>query len=184
MKIVQTEIPDLLIIEPRVFFDARGYFFESYNEKNFRVEGLDLKFVQINQSKSEKNVIRGLHYQLSPYAQTKLIRVVSGKIWDVAVDIRKKSPTFGKWFGIELSDENHYQLLVPKGFAHGFSVLSDEAIICYQCDDFYHKESERGIIFNDPVLHMDWKIETQQAIVSEKDQILPLFGDAETNFIF
>ena len=138
MKIVKTAIQDLVIIEPIVFEDSRGYFFESYNKNVFESENLRLDFVQDNQSKSGYGVIRGLHYQIAPHAQTKLVRVLSGKIFDISVDIRKGSPTFGKWVGVELSEENKKQILVPKGFAHGFSVLSKTAVVLYKCDDFYH----------------------------------------------
>jgi len=182
MKAIETYLKDLYIIEPDVFFDSRGYFFESYNQKKFFELNLNYKFIQDNQSKSSYGVIRGLHYQLEPYAQTKLVRVIVGKIFDVAVDIRKNSPTYGKWFGVELSDENNLQLLIPKGFAHGFSVLSDYAIVLYKCDEFYNKESERGIIFNDPELNIDWKIPQDKIIVSLKDSQLPFFQDAEINF--
>lgn len=184
MRIQETCLKDVYIIEPEIFYDSRGYFFESYNEKKFLNFNFDFKFVQDNQSKSSYGVIRGLHYQIEPYAQTKLVRVIVGKIFDVAVDIRKNSPTYGKWFGIELSDENNLQLLIPKGFAHGFSVLSDYAIVLYKCDEFYNKNSERGIKYNDPVLNIDWKIPADKIIVSEKDNQLPLFENAEINFYF
>lgn len=184
MNIKSTEIPDLLIIEPKVFNDPRGYFYESYNEKVFKEHGIHHSFVQDNQSKSTYGVIRGLHYQIEPFAQTKLIRVLQGTILDVAVDIRKGSPTYGKVFTLELSGENKIQLLVPKGFAHGFSVLSETAVVFYKCDEFYNKESERGIFFNDPELNVDWQVELDQAVVSEKDRILPRFSDAENNFNF
>jgi dTDP-4-dehydrorhamnose 3,5-epimerase len=182
MEIIQTGFDGLVVVEPKVFKDERGYFFECYNENSFHEAGLKYIFVQDNQSKSSYGVIRGLHYQLDPYAQTKLVRVLEGKIYDIAVDIRKGSPTFGKWYGIELSDENFLQLVVPKGFAHGFSVLSEKAVILYKCDDFYNREAERGIIFNDPGLAIDWRIEPGKAIVSEKDRKLPFFGEADINF--
>ena len=175
MKIVKTPISDLYIIEPNVFNDDRGYFFESYNQKIFDDFGLKYNFVQDNESKSTYGVVRGLHYQLSPFAQTKLVRAVKGRVWDVAVDIRKKSSTYGKWFAIELSDENKKQLLIPAGFAHGFSVLSDEAVFAYKCDQFYSKNSERGIKFNDPTIAVDWKIPEEKMIVSEKDWNNPEF---------
>ncbi|HKO79190.1 MAG TPA: dTDP-4-dehydrorhamnose 3,5-epimerase [Chitinophagaceae bacterium] len=184
MPFISTEIPGLLIFEPRIFSDNRGYFFESYNEKVFKEEGIDIRFVQDNQSLSSYGVIRGLHYQLNPHAQTKLIRVLSGKILDVAVDLRKGSPTFGLHFDIELSAENKKQLLIPKGFAHGFSVLSDKAEVSYKCDVFYNKESERGIRFDDPSLNIDWQIPADKAIVSDKDLVLPALTACETNFIF
>ena len=184
MNIKSTEIPDLLIIEPKVFEDPRGYFFESFNERVLEENRLNYKFVQDNQSKSVYGVIRGLHYQIEPYSQTKLIRVLQGTILDVVVDIRKGSPNFGDVFTLELSDENKRQLLVPKGFAHGFSVISQTAVVLYKCDEFYNKESERGIFFNDPDLKIDWQIDMKHAVVSEKDRILPPFKNAENNFNF
>ena len=184
MKVIKTEIPDLLIIEPEVFEDDRGYFFESYNQNDFEKANLNFNFVQDNQSKSNYGVIRGLHYQIEPYAQTKLVRVLSGKIFDVTVDIRKGSPTFGKWVGVELSEENKKQVLVPKGLAHGFSVLSETAVVFYKCDNFYHPESDRGIIYNDKSLNIDWKIDVGKAIVSEKDLKHPTLENTDNNFIF
>jgi dTDP-4-dehydrorhamnose 3,5-epimerase len=169
----ETGIKDLLIIEPKIFADKRGYFFESYNKEAFLEAGIDINFVQDNQSKSEYGVIRGLHFQNNPHPQTKLVRVLLGKIFDVAVDLRKDSSTYGEWFGVEISDSNQIQLLVPKGFAHGFSVLSKEAVVLYKCDDFYHPESESGIIYNDAKLNIDWKIPLKDAKVSSKDAILP-----------
>ncbi|MCF8358795.1 MAG: dTDP-4-dehydrorhamnose 3,5-epimerase [Prolixibacteraceae bacterium] len=182
MKITKTNIPGLLIIEPEVFSDDRGYFFESYNQAKFSDAGFEITFVQDNESKSGYGVIRGLHYQLAPWGQSKLIRVIEGKVWDVAVDIRKGSPTFGEWFGLEISAENKKQFFIPKGFAHGFSVLSETAIFSYKCDQYYNKESERGIAFNDPGLNIDWKIDPSKAIVSGKDQKHPDFRNAEMNF--
>ena len=184
MKIIKTEIPDLLIIEPKVFEDERGYFFESFNKNEFKDENLELSFVQDNESKSSKGVLRGLHYQLAPYAQTKLIRVLEGEIMDVAVDIRKNSPAFGNWLGFRLSGVNKKQLFVPHGFAHGFAVLSDTAVVLYKCDKYYNPEAERGIIFNDPYLNIDWGLDTSKAIISDKDRIHPSFHEAEMNFIF
>jgi len=184
MNFIKTKFPGLLIIEPAVFADSRGYFFESYNENNFKAEGIDIKFVQDNQSRSSYGVIRGLHYQLAPHAQTKLIRVLSGAILDVVVDIRKSSPTFGKPFSLELSAENNKQLFIPKGFAHGFSVLSDTAEVLYKCDAFYHKEAEAGIMYNDAALNIDWKIPTDKAIVSDKDLIHPSLNNCKNNFEF
>lgn len=184
MKIIKTKIPGLLIIEPRVFEDRRGYFFESYNKMVFEQANLNFDFVQDNQSKSGYGVIRGLHYQIEPYAQTKLVRVLSGKIYDVSVDIRRGSPTFGEWIGVELSDENKRQVLVPKGFAHGFSVLSETAVVFYKCDDYYRPESERGVIYNDPSLNIDWRIEPAKTIVSEKDLKHPDLESAEYNFAY
>jgi dTDP-4-dehydrorhamnose 3,5-epimerase len=184
MNIVKTEIPDLLIIEPRVFKDERGYFYESYSDKKFKEAGLDYKFVQDNESQSSYGVVRGLHYQLAPYAQTKLIRVISGNILDIAVDIRENSPTFGKWLSFEISGDNKKQLLIPRGFAHGFVVLSKTAVFQYKCDNLYNPESERGICYNDPGLNIDWGLNPEHAIVSAKDKILPGFENAEMNFVY
>jgi dTDP-4-dehydrorhamnose 3,5-epimerase len=184
MPFHKTEFPGLLVFEPTVFQDNRGYFFESYNEKSFRNENIELRFVQDNQSSSSFGVVRGLHYQLNPHAQTKLVRVLSGTILDVAVDIRENSPTFSKAFSIELSSENKKQLLIPPGFAHGFSVLSERAEVFYKCDSFYSKESETGIRYNDPLLNINWKIPAEKIIVSEKDQQLPLLAESKSNFVF
>ena len=184
MQFIKTPVEDLLVFEPTVFDDSRGYFFESYNKKIFAKNGIELDFVQDNQSSSEYGVIRGLHYQLNPYAQAKLIRVLSGLILDVAVDIRKGSPTFGKGFTIELSAENKKQLFLPAGFAHGFSVLSEHAEVLYKCDGFYNKESEGGILYNDPSLNIDWKIPSGKEIISEKDRRLPRFADCKNNFVY
>jgi dTDP-4-dehydrorhamnose 3,5-epimerase len=184
MKIIETPIPGLLILEPRVFADTRGYFLESYNQKKFTAAGISTVFVQDNESKSGMGVIRGLHYQLDPYSQTKLVRVIQGSVYDVAVDCRKGSPTFGQSFGLELSEENKLQFFIPKGFAHGFSVLSETAVFSYKCDSLYNPAAERGILYNDPALKINWGIEASEAIVSGKDTILPLFADAEMNFKF
>jgi dTDP-4-dehydrorhamnose 3,5-epimerase len=184
MQIKELNIPGLLLIKPDIYEDSRGYFFESYNEVRFRERGLDFRFVQDNESRSSKDVIRGLHYQLAPYAQTKLLRVIEGQIFDVAVDMRKESPTYGKWVGIEISDKNRYQILVPKGCAHGFRVLSETATVFYKCDEFYHPVSERGVLFSDPALGIDWGISLQNAIVSEKDRKAPSFDESDNNFIF
>ncbi|MGC3978883.1 MAG: dTDP-4-dehydrorhamnose 3,5-epimerase [Paludibacteraceae bacterium] len=182
MEIIQTPIKDLLIIKPRVFADARGYFFETYNQKKYYEAGIKQNFCQDNQSKSSYGVIRGLHYQLLPHSQSKLVSVTVGTVWDVAVDLRKDSPTFGQWYGVELTDENHLQFLIPQGFAHGFSVLSETAVFSYKCDDFYNPSFERGILYNDPSLNIDWKIPADKALVSEKDIKHPTFEDAEINF--
>ncbi|MCK4920617.1 MAG: dTDP-4-dehydrorhamnose 3,5-epimerase [Bacteroidales bacterium] len=182
MLVTETKINGLYIIEPKVFTDSRGYFFESFNLKYFREKGLNLNIIQDNQSKSQYGVIRGLHYQKSPHAQTKLLRVLEGKIFDVAVDMRKSSPDFGKWFGIELSDENKKQILIPKGFAHGFSVLSETAVVMYKCDEYYHPESEGGIIYNDRDMNIDWQVEEGKEIISEKDTRLSLFKDSDYYF--
>lgn len=182
MQIIETGLPGLLIIKPKIFEDQRGYFFESYNQRVFKEQDLQYNFVQDNESLSMKGIIRGLHYQLAPYAQTKLTRVIYGKIYDVAVDLRENSPTYGKWYGKELSSENKEQLLIPRGFAHGFSVLSDKAIVFYKCDNFYHPDSERGINYKDTTLNIDWQIDPEEAIVSAKDKVLPDFSEADMNF--
>lgn len=184
MPFTATDIPGLLVFEPKVFEDSRGCFFESYNEDIFRKEGIDFRWVQDNQSTSMYGVIRGLHYQLPPFAQAKLVRVLKGKILDVAVDIRKGSPTYGQSFSIKLSAKNKKQLFIPAGLAHGFSVLSKKAEVLYKCDRFYNKESEAGIIFNDPELNIDWEIPAEDAIISEKDMFLPLLADCTNSFVF
>jgi dTDP-4-dehydrorhamnose 3,5-epimerase len=184
MPFLTTDFPGLMIFEPKVFEDSRGYFFESFNEQTCKANGIDIKFVQDNQAKSSFGVIRGLHYQLAPFSQTKFIRVLTGAIIDAVVDLRKGSPTFGKSFSIELNANNHLQLLVPKGFAHGYSVISETAEVFYKCDAFYHKEAEAGIMFNDPALNIDWKIPTDQQIISEKDQIHPSLANCVNNFEF
>ena len=184
MPFILTEFPGLLIYEPRVFNDDRGYFFESYNESTFLADGVAMKFVQDNQARSTYGVIRGLHFQLTPHAQTKLIRSLSGSILDVVVDLRKGSPKYGKVFRIELSADNKKQLLVPKGFAHGYSVLTETAEVLYKCDSFYHKESEGGLLFNDPALAIDWQIPADKALVAAKDLILPGLSSVVSNFIF
>lgn len=177
MIISETGIEGLRIIEPKVYRDQRGYFLESYKQADFENAGINHTFIQDNQSRSMRGVIRGLHLQLEPYAQTKLVRVTEGIIFDVAVDLRKGSPSYGQWFGLELSIENHLQLLIPKGFAHGFSVLSPKATILYKCDELYHPESETGIRFDDPELQVDWKIDQANAIISEKDSVLPFLKE-------
>jgi len=182
MAFIKTDVPGLVIFEPVVFEDHRGYFFESYNQKVFSSEGIDINFVQDNQAKSSYGVIRGLHYQLAPFAQTKLIRVLSGSILDVVVDIRKGSPTYGKSFSIELTAENKKQLLVPKGMAHGYSVLSETAEVFYKCDEFYNKTSEGGLLYNDPALAIDWRIPTRKAIVADKDLAYPHLENCQNNF--
>ena len=182
MEIIKTPIEDLVIIKPRVFNDARGFFFESYSKLKYNEAGINIDFCQDNQSKSSYGVIRGLHYQLYPHSQSKLVSVIQGAVWDVAVDLRKNSPTFGQWYGVELTEENHLQFLVPQGFAHGFSVLSETAIFSYKCDDFYNPTLERGIIYNDPALSIDWKIPADKALISDKDTKHSLLKDAEMNF--
>jgi dTDP-4-dehydrorhamnose 3,5-epimerase len=177
-----SEIPGLLIFEPAVHKDDRGYFFESYNEVTFSKQGIDLRFVQDNQSFSRYGVIRGLHYQVNPHAQAKLIRVLRGNILDVAVDIRKGSPTYGQSVTLELSAENKLQFFIPSGFAHGFSVLSESAEVSYKCDALYSKGCEGGIRYNDPALHIDWQIPAGSVIISPKDVALPMLADCLNNF--
>ncbi|MCS7027532.1 MAG: dTDP-4-dehydrorhamnose 3,5-epimerase [Bacteroidia bacterium] len=173
MKVHTTPIPGVWIIEPQIFSDARGYFFESYHKEKFKSIGIEMEFVQDNESLSQKNTVRGLHFQAPPYAQGKLVRVARGRVYDVCVDIRKSSPTYGKYFGIELSAENHLMLWIPEGFAHGFSVLEDNTLFLYKCTNIYNKAAERGILWNDPTLNIDWKVENP--IISEKDKHLPTF---------
>jgi dTDP-4-dehydrorhamnose 3,5-epimerase len=182
MKIIETGFKGLLIIKPTIHYDSRGYFFESFNQSVLNNAGIVFNPVQDNESRSSKGVIRGLHYQLLPFGQTKLIRVVEGKIFDVALDIRKDSLTYGKWFGTELDSETKDQFLIPKGFAHGFSVLSDIAVIQYKCDNVYNPQYERGIALNDPSLDINWKLGSITPLISEKDLKHPLMNDAETNF--
>ena len=183
MKVTRTHLADLLILEPRVFDDSRGYFFESFNQQVFEdLTGNHRPFVQDNQAKSAKGVVRGLHFQNPPTAQAKLIRVLEGTIWDVVVDIRKKSANYGQWYGIELSAENRLQFYVPRGFAHGYSVLSDTAEIMYKCDNYYDRSTESGIFWNDPELNIDWKIDLSQALISDKDKNQPLLIDAKMEF--
>jgi len=184
MPFTKTPFPGLLIFEPKVFGDNRGYFFESYNQKVFLEQNIEINFVQDNQASSIFGVIRGLHYQLEPYAQTKLIRVLSGNIIDAVVDLRQNSPTYGKAYTIELSAENKKQLLVPKGFAHGYSVISETAEVFYKCDIFYHKESEGGIAWNEPSLNIDWQIPAERVRVSEKDSFYPSLENCKQNFVF
>lgn len=185
IEVVKTEIPGVLIIEPKVFGDDRGYFMESFNAREFTEKtGIDITFVQDNESKSRFGVLRGLHFQLPPYTQSKLVRVVRGKVLDVAVDIRKGSPTYGKYVTCEMTEENKRQFFVPKGFAHGFCVLSEEAIFQYKCDDFYHPEAEGAIAWNDPDISIKWPVEAEKVILSEKDKHHPNLKDFESPFIF
>jgi len=182
MELIKTVFEGLYIIKPKVFADTRGYFFESFKSELFEKAGISFTPVQDNESRSVAGVIRGLHYQLRPYDQSKLIRVVLGRIYDVAVDLRKNSGTFGKWFGAEIDSDSKNQLFIPRGFAHGFSVLSDSAIIQYKCDNNYNPQSERGILFSDRTLNIDWKLEGREPLVSEKDLRHPSLGNAEYNF--
>lgn len=183
MPFIDTPIPGLFIFEPKVFEDARGYFFESFNTNVFAEKHLEEAFVQDNQSKSSYGVLRGLHYQLNPFSQAKLVRVISGEVLDVVVDIRNGSPTYGKHFSIILSADNKQQLYIPRGFAHGFVVLSETAEFFYKCDNFYSKEHDAGIIYNDPSLKIDWKLKHDEILVSEKDKNLPEFKSSKNNFI-
>ena len=169
MKFIQTEISDVFIMEPILFGDERGYFYESYKQSEFEKHIGKINFVQDNESKSSFGVLRGLHYQLPPFAQSKLVRVLKGKVLDVAVDIRKESPTFGKHIAVELSEDNKRQLFIPRGFAHGFVTLSEEAVFSYKCDNYYNKESEASIVFNDKTLDIDWQISEKEMLLSEKD---------------
>lgn len=178
MNIIKTAIEGVVIIEPKVFNDERGYFFESYNQKDFNSLVKEITFVQDNESCSQYGVIRGLHFQKSPYAQSKLVRVVKGRVLDVAVDIRHGSPTFGKHVKVELTENNHLQFFIPKGFAHGFAVLSDTAVFQYKCDNFYAPQSEGAIAWNDPDLAIDWQIPQDKIILSKKDSNLPMLKDA------
>jgi dTDP-4-dehydrorhamnose 3,5-epimerase len=182
MKLENTFINDLVVLIPLVFEDERGYFFEAYNKSKLEQLGIQIDFVQDNQSFSKKGTLRGLHYQNPPFPQTKLVRVLEGEIMDVAVDLRKDSSTFGKHFGIILSSDNKKQLLVPRGFAHGFSVLSETAVVQYKCDQYYNKESEGGIRYDDPTLNIDWGMDLASAIVSEKDVLLPNFEKCNSQF--
>jgi dTDP-4-dehydrorhamnose 3,5-epimerase len=182
MTLEKTAIKDLVIIKPTLFNDDRGYFFEAYNEAKLQENGIHYKFIQDNQSFSKKGVIRGLHLQIKPFAQAKLVRVLQGEILDVAVDLRKDSPTYGLHVSVVLNAENKKQLMVPPGFAHGFSVLSETASVLYKVDEVYNKESERGIAFDDPTLNIDWKVDAKDAIVSEKDLVLPYFKDIDWSF--
>lgn len=179
MNVIKTDIDGLLIIEPKIFNDSRGYFFESYTKSRYSSLGIGADFVQDNESSSSYGVVRGLHYQLPPYSQSKLVRVIYGNVLDVAVDLRRQSPTFGRYFSVELSHENKRQLFIPKGFAHGFAVLSERAVFAYKCDNYYAPEYERGILFNDPSLSIDWKIPAEKMIISDKDRKYPNFENAE-----
>lgn len=182
MELIKTPINDLIIIKPRIFKDDRGYFYESWNDQKFTEAGITNKFVQDNESKSTFGVVRGLHYQLAPFAQAKLVRVLDGSVLDVAVDLRKESPTFGKWHAVELTSENKLMYLVPRGFAHGFAVLSETATFAYKCDNVYNPENERGIYPFDKSLNIDWKIAENSAVLSNKDVKAPSFESAEYNF--
>ncbi len=182
MKIIKTEIDGVVIIEPRIFTYSRGYFFESFSERDFNSNVREVHFVQDNESKSSYGVLRGLHFQKPPHAQSKLVRVIKGAVLDVAVDIRRGSPTFGKHVAVELSESNHRQFFIPRGFAHGFAVLTDEVIFQYKCDNFYAPQSEGAIAWNDPSLGIDWKIKDADVLLSEKDKNHPTLSQAEWLF--
>ena len=184
MEVIKTEIEGVVIIEPRLFKDERGYFFESFSQRDFDKQVRTIHFVQDNESKSSYGVLRGLHFQKPPFAQSKLVRVIKGAVLDVAVDIRKGSPTFGQHVAVELTEDNHRQFFIPKGFAHGFAVLSETAIFQYKCDEFYHPEADGGISILDDSLGIDWRIPTEHAILSEKDTKHPLLKDFESPFIY
>ena len=182
MKVIKTNIEGVVVIEPRVFEDERGYFFESFSEREFCAEVCDCHFVQSNEAKSSYGVVRGLHFQLPPYAQSKLVRVAKGRVLDVAVDIRKSSPTFGKHVAVELSSDNHRQVFIPHGFAHGYSVLSEEAVVEYKCDNYYAPENEGAIAWDDAVLAIDWQIPAEDVILSAKDKNHSTLAECETLF--
>ncbi len=182
MEVIKTEIDGVVIIEPRIFKDERGYFYESFSQREFEEKVCRTTFVQDNQSKSSYGVLRGLHFQKPPYCQSKLVRCIKGAVLDVAVDIRKGSPTFGKYVAVELTGENHRQFFVPRGFAHGFAVLSDEAVFQYKCDNFYNKESEGSVAWNDPQLGIDWRIPFEKVLLSEKDKLSKNIADADYLF--
>ena len=184
MIVIKTDIPGLLEIVPEVHYDERGSLYESYHEDRYRDEGITNVFLQENFSASSYGVIRGLHFQRPPFSQAKLAMCTSGKIWDVAVDLRVGSPTYGKWHGVLLDSEKHNQFLIPKGFAHGFSVLSDRACFSYRCDEYYHPEAEVGIAYNDPSLAIDWKVPEQSCIISEKDKQWPDMNRFDSPFVF
>ena len=184
MEVIKTAIEGVFILEPRVFKDARGYFFESFSQRDFdRLVG-PITFVQDNESKSSYGVMRGLHFQKPPYAQSKLVRCIKGAVLDVAVDLRKGSPTYGQHVAVELTEDNHRQVFIPKGFAHGFSVLSETAVFQYKCDEFYHPESEGGISLQDETLNINWRIPTDKALLSEKDIKQPLLQSLTTPFTY
>ena len=182
MNVIQTEIPGVLILEPKIFGDSRGYFFESFSEREFVEQVCDTRFVQDNESKSCYGVVRGLHFQKPPHAQAKLVRVIKGRVLDVAVDIRKDSPTYGKHVAVELTEDNHRQFFIPKGFAHGFAVLSQDAVFQYKCDAYYAPQSEGAIAWNDPAIGIDWSIPADKVILSAKDMAHPLLAECEELF--
>ena len=182
MEVIKTDIEGLVILEPRIFKDERGYFYESFSQREFEEKVCRTTFVQDNQSKSSYGVLRGLHFQKPPHSQSKLVRCIKGAVLDVAVDIRKGSPTFGKYVAVELTEDNHRQFFIPRGFAHGFAVLSDEAVFQYKCDNFYCKESEGAVAWNDPQLAIDWRIPADRVLLSEKDRLNRNINEAEYLF--
>ena len=182
MEIIRTDIPDVVIIEPRVFGDSRGYFFESWSQREFDALVRPVRFVQDNESRSSYGVVRGLHFQKGAFSQSKLVRVVEGTVLDVAVDIRRGSPTFGRHVAVELDADSHRQLFIPRGFAHGFSVLSQHAVFQYKCDNYYAPQAESAIAWNDPTLGIDWRVSAEDAILSEKDRRHPLLADCPDLF--
>lgn len=182
MEVIKTNIEGVIIVEPRIFKDGRGYFFESFSQREFEEKGCKTTFVQDNESKSSYGVVRGLHFQKPPFAQSKLVRVIKGAVLDVAVDIRKDSPTFGQYVSVELTGENHRQFFIPRGFAHGFSVLSEEVIFQYKCDNFYSPQSEGAIAWNDSDLNIDWRIPVEEVVLSEKDSKHPKLKDWQSVF--
>ncbi|MCQ2310873.1 MAG: dTDP-4-dehydrorhamnose 3,5-epimerase [Paludibacteraceae bacterium] len=182
MEVIKTPIEGLLVLEPKLFRDARGYFVETYNEQRYQEAGITARFVQDNQSCSSYGVVRGLHFQRPPYTQAKLVCCTQGKVLDVAVDLRKDSKTFGQWFSVELTEENHRQFFIPRGFAHGFSVLSEKAVFTYKCDNLYHPEADGGILLSDPDLHIDWQVPEEHRILSDKDTKHPLLKNFDSPF--
>ncbi len=184
MEIIKTDIPGVVILEPRIFRDSRGYFFESFSQRDFFDKVAPVEFVQDNESMSTRGVMRGLHFQRPPHAQAKLVRCVRGRVLDVAVDIRVGSPTYGRHVAVELTEDNHRQFFIPRGFAHGFAVLSDEAVFQYKCDNYYAPQSDGGIAITDPALNIDWHLDPSEAILSEKDTNHPLLADFKSPFTF
>ena len=182
MEVFKTPIEGLLVIEPKVFRDARGYFVETYNEQRYKDAGVDATFVQDNKSCSSFGVVRGLHFQRPPYTQAKLVSCAEGRVLDVAVDLRKDSPTYGQHFAVELDAESQRQFYIPRGFAHGFSVLSERAVFTYKCDNLYHPEADGGILLTDPALHIDWQIPVDQMVLSDKDKRHPLLAELDNPF--
>lgn len=182
MQVIKTPLEGVLVIEPKVFQDSRGFFVETYNEERYMQVGITARFVQDNMSASTYGVVRGLHFQRPPYTQAKLVSCIEGEVLDVAVDLRKDSPTYGQWYSVVLSAENHRQFFIPRGFAHGFSVLSPTAIFAYKCDNLYHPEADGGLMLNDPILNIDWRVPKDQMILSDKDKNHPFLKDLDNPF--